>query len=125
MSQPPTVPRLDQACFLVLCRDADGNAHLREENLNGHLSHVEQHWQRYITAGPLREPGETKLCGSFFLVLADSLDEAREIMSGDPYISCGLYAEVEYLAFTPAIGQFLGGKIWESAETLRDRATGG
>lgn len=124
MSQPPTVPRLEQPCFLVLCRDDPERAALRDSHLAGHLSHVENHWQSYIAAGPLRQPGETTLCGSFFLVQADTLEDAEAIMAGDPYIASELYAEVEYLAFTPAIGQFLGGKIWEDAEALRDRARG-
>lgn len=122
---PPHVPRLGQTCYLVLCRDGPGSAAPRRDHLAGHLTHVERHWRRYVTAGPLREPGGENLVGSAFLVLADSLDDAKTLMNGDPYITCGMYETVEYLEFTNSIGQFMGGKIWENHEAIRHRAAGG
>jgi len=124
-SAAPHVPRLEQACFLVLCRDRDGAGHLRAEHLDGHLSHVEANWTRYVTAGPIRNPGEDALVGSVFLVLADSLQAAEELMNQDPYITCGLYQSVEYKEFSNSIGLFLGGRIWESRDAIRHRAAGG
>jgi uncharacterized protein len=122
---PPHVPRLDRTCFLVVCRDGAGAAALRARHLDGHLEHVEANWTRYITAGPMREPGGEALVGSVFLVLGDSLDDAMRLMQGDPYVTCGLYASVEYKEFTNSIGLFLGGRIWESREAIRHRAAGG
>ena len=46
-------------------------------------------------------------------------------MDGDPYVSSGMYASIEYLEFTNSIGRFIGGKIWDSAEAIADRAAGG
>ena len=122
---PPHVGRLEQKCFLVVCRDAPNSADARRAHLKGHLDHVEKYWTRYITAGPIREPGEEALIGSVFLVLADTLDEAKSLMAGDPYITCGMYESITYNEFSNSIGQFLGGKIWENAETLAPRAAGG
>lgn len=122
---PRHVPRLDQTCYLVLCRDGPASAEPRKAHLEGHLAHVERHWQRYVTAGPLRQPGGEALIGSLFLVLADSLEDAETLMAGDPYITSGMYERVEYLEFTNSIGRFLGGKIWESAEAIAHRAAGG
>ena len=120
----PTVPRADQACFLIIARDiadADQAAALRDKHLDGHLAHVERHWRRYLTAGPIREPGRAGLIGSTFLVFADDAAEARALMADDPYFTCGLYAHVEVLDQTLAIGRYLGGKIWDSAEAIRAR----
>ncbi len=122
---PPTVERMPGECFLVICRDGPNAKALRVEHLDGHLAHMEAHWRSYIVAGPMREPGETELEGSVFLVLADNLTDAKALMNQDPYISSDLYASVEYKAFTRSIGQYVGGKIWPSADAIRHLATGG
>jgi uncharacterized protein YciI len=109
----------------VICRDGPGAALLRGEHLDGHLAHVERNWRRYVTAGPIREPGADALVGSVFLVMADSLEDAESLMKGDPYISCGMYHSIEYKELTNSIGLFIGGKIWESADAVRHRAAGG
>jgi hypothetical protein len=36
-----------------------------------------------------------------------------------------MYQHVEYTEFTNSIGQYIGGKIWESAEAIAHRAAGG
>jgi uncharacterized protein YciI len=123
-SSPPRVDPVAGRCFLVLCRDGENAAALRAEHLEGHLRHVEKHWQRYVTAGPLREPGAEAICGSLFLILADNREDAKALMQGDPYVTSGLYRSTEYLEFTNAIGRFLGGKIWEDAASIAHRAAG-
>jgi uncharacterized protein YciI len=122
---PPHVPRLSSLCFLVICRDGAGAVKARAEQLEGHLQHVERNWTRYITAGPIREPGQDQIVGSVFLVLAGSLADAQALMNGDPYITCGMYESIEYMEFSNSIGLFIGGKIWESSEAIRHRAAGG
>ena len=128
MSDCPTVPHAEQPCFLILARDiADAGraGQLRSAHLEGHLAHVEANWRRYLNAGPIRQPGETRLIGSTFLVFADSEAEARAVMDGDPYFTCGLYETVEVFEQTLAIGLYPGGKIWESAAAIRAAPTGG
>ena len=107
MSGPacPTVPRHDGKVFLVICRDEPGKSDLRETHLKGHLDHVERNWQRYLTAGPIRNPGATALVGSVFLVFADSEADARALMEGDPYVTSGLYGSIEYFENTLSIGR--------------------
>lgn len=122
---PPHVPRLEQTCFLVTCRDGSESAAPRAAHLEGHLDHVEKYWTRYVTAGPIREPGGEALVGSVFLVLADDLDDAKALMAGDPYITSGMYETITYNEFSNSIGQYIGGKIWESAEAIAHRAAGG
>lgn len=122
---PPYVPRLEQTCFLVICRDGPNSAGPRATHLQGHLDHVEKHWKRYVTAGPIREPGGEALVGSVFLVLADCLAEAEALMNGDPYITSGMYETITYNELSNSVGQYIGGKIWESAEAIAHRAAGG
>ena len=115
----PTVPRVEGNVFLIMAMDAAGSAAPRDENLEGHLEHIEKHYDQYLLAGPLREPNGTELIGSFFLVVADDEAAARELLDGDPYFTCGMYADIRVLAATPAAGRSLGGVIWESAEAVR------
>ena len=125
MNTPPVVPRLKERCFLVICRDGADAAESRRRHLDGHLRHVEKHWRSYITAGPIRAPGGEEIIGSVFLVLSESLDAAKALMNGDPYISSGLYQSIEYAEFTNSIGLFPGGKIWDDVDSIRHRAAGG
>lgn len=122
---PPFVPRLDKTCYLVICRDGPDSAAPRATHLKGHLDHVEKYWTRYVTAGPIREPGGETLVGSVFLVLADSLTEAKALMNGDPYITSGMYETITYNELSNSVGQYIGGKIWENAEAIAHRAVGG
>ncbi len=123
--QPPEVPRLPQKCYLVICRDGPDSAKPRLDHLAGHLQHVEDNWTRYITAGPIREPGGEALVGSVFLVLADDISDAQALMNGDPYLTCGMYESIEYKEFSNSIGQYIGGKIWGSPDSVAHRAAGG
>lgn len=122
---PPFVPRLEKTCYLVICSDGPGSAEPRATHLKGHLDHVEKYWTRYVTAGPIRAPGGESLVGSVFLVLADDIDDAKALMAGDPYITSGMYETITYNEFSNSIGQYIGGKIWESAEAIAHRAAGG
>ncbi len=121
---PPTVPRYDSPLYLVTCRDGPGSGAARAQHLDGHLRHVELNWRRYVLAGPLRMPGKQPLVGSYFLVRAADEADARALMAGDPYVSSGLYATMDVLEATASIGRYLGGKIWENADAIRDRAAG-
>jgi uncharacterized protein len=121
----PTVPRQTQPTFLFVCKDGANAAALRVEHLKGHLAHVEQNWTSYVTAGPLKAPGNTAICGSSFVVIAPNIDAAWAIMKGDPYMTSNLYASVDVHEMTMSIGVYPGGKIWESYEAIAPRANGG
>jgi len=125
MDLPPIVPRQQKPCFLVTCLDGKMSAENRRTHLEGHLHHVEQNWRSYITAGPIRNPGGEEIIGSVFLILADTLEDAKTLMQRDPYITCGMYETIDYHDFTNSIGLFPGGKIWEDVASIKDRATGG
>ena len=115
----PTVPRFDGRVFLVHGRDGPGTAQLRVDHLEGHLEHVERHWQRYVIAGPVRPDPGGDIVGSVLLIIAEDEEDARALCDGDPYFACGLFETVTVQAFTPAVGRFLGGVTWADAEAVR------
>jgi uncharacterized protein len=122
---PPTMPRQGQPTFLFVCKDGPDAPRLRAEHLDGHLRHVENNWQNYVTAGPLKAPGSSQIHGSALIVKADNLDAAWAVMNGDPYFTTGLFASIEVHDMTMSVGAYVGGKIWESADAIRHRANGG
>jgi uncharacterized protein len=122
---PPTIARQSQPTFLFVCKDGPDAPRLRAEHLEGHLRHVEDHWDRYVTAGPLKAPGNTSIHGSALIVKADNVDEAWAVMKGDPYFTTGLFASVDVHDMTMSIGVYPGGKIWESVDAIRHKANGG
>ena len=115
----PTVDRIDGDVFLITAFDGDEAAEIRERELAGHLEYMEIHCDRYLVAGPLREPGTEPLVGSFFLVSAENADDARRLVAGDPYVENGLYREINVHSAVPAAGRFMGGVIWEDVESVR------
>jgi len=122
---PPQVEKDPTPVFLFVCKDGPNAASARVVHLAGHLAHVEANWRRYIVAGPMRQPGQTTICGSCFLVRAADVDTAWGIMRGDPYITSDLYADIAVTDVTPSIGLWVGGKIWTDAASIAHRANGG
>jgi len=125
LDTPPHVEKDATPVFLFVCKDGPTAPAARVAQLTGHLAHVEANWRRYIVAGPMRRPGETAICGSYFLLRATDVDEAWSIMRGDPYVTSDLYAEIEVTDVTPSIGLWVGGKIWADPASIAHRANGG
>ena len=119
----PTVDRVAGRAFLVLAYDGEGSAEIRDRELDGHLAYVEKHCDRYLTCGPMNNPGDPALIGSFFLVAADTEQAARNFLAGDPYVASGMYQTITVHEVTVAAGRWLGGVIWESADAIRARAS--
>jgi uncharacterized protein len=124
-NQPPTIARQPQPTFLFVCKDGPDAPALRREHLEGHLRHVEDNWERYVTAGPLKAPGSAAIHGSALIVKAHNVDDAWAVMKGDPYFTSGLFESVEVHDMTMSIGLYPGGKIWESVDAIRHKANGG
>lgn len=119
----PTVDRVAERAFLVIALDGDDSSAPRDDALDGHLQFIEKNVARYLACGPMNEPGDPALVGSFFLVTAADERDAREFLSGDPYFASGMYASVTVREVTPAAGRWMGGVIWESADAIRARAS--
>ena len=91
--------------------------------MDAHLTYIEKHCDDYLVCGPLREPGESSLIGSFFLLAAENEAQARQIVGGDPYVQSGMYREIRVLSATAAAGRLMNGVIWGSADDIRDSAS--
>ena len=116
MSKPARVEKLETGTYLFICMDGPDTPPLRAKHLFGHLDHIEAHNEKYRAAGPMRENDDGEIVGSFFLVAANSKDEAYAVMNGDPYMASDMYASVTVHHITPACGAWIGGIIWDQDE---------
>jgi uncharacterized protein YciI len=124
VAKPPVVARPKEAVFAVWCEDGPDADRIRLDALDGHLAHIEAHFARFLVAGPMRKDGAGAICGSLFVIAANSESEARGLMEQDPYVRNGAYARIDYRRLTPAAGQWVGGVIWSTADDIRPVARG-
>jgi uncharacterized protein YciI len=115
------VSKPSQPTFMFTCIDGPKTLPLREKHLFGHLDHIEANNDRYRVAGPIQE-SDGKNIGSFFLVAADSEEDAWAFMRGDPYIASDMYENIIVQIFSPACGSWMGGIIWDQDEIRADIA---
>ena len=115
------VSKPTQPTYMFTCLDGPKTGPLREKHLFGHLDHIEANNAHYRVAGPIQDKDGTNI-GSFFLVVADSEDDAWEFMRGDPYIASEMYETITVQQFSPACGQWLGGVIWDQDEIRSNMA---
>ncbi|MFA9201564.1 MAG: YciI family protein [Cypionkella sp.] len=99
--------------FAVHCRDAPASRERRELYLEAHLAHVADHIERYLVAGPLRDPAGATV-GSLLIVEARDEHDARAFIAADPYHAADVWAEVHVDAFTAAAGRWVGGAAWRT-----------
>jgi hypothetical protein len=113
-AEDQSIPTVDGAknIYAVLCTDKPGAGGLRDRLLTEHLSFVEAHFDRYRVAGPLYDESGA-MTRSLFVIRAESLAEAKAFMAQDPYVAGGLYEAIEYRRFLPAVGDWIGGKVWD------------
>lgn len=116
MTKAKRVAKFEKATFMFTCLDGPDTQPLRDKHLFGHLDHIEANNEKYRIAGPMRRQADGAIFGSFFLVEADSEDDAWEVMRDDPYISSDMYETITVNHFVPACGDLLGGVIWDQDE---------
>lgn len=110
------IAKFEKQSFMFTCLDGPKTPPLREKHLFGHLDHIEAHNEIYRVAGPMRKETNGEIFGSFFIVEANTEDEAWELMRGDPYISSDMYETILVNHFVPACGKMMGGVIWDQDE---------
>jgi uncharacterized protein YciI len=110
------VPRVKTNSWLFICMDGPDTKPLREKHLFGHLDHIEANNDYYRVAGPMRSDPSGEITGSFFIVDAETEDQAWSKMKGDPYIKSDMYETVTVHSFFPACGNWMGGVTWDQDE---------
>ncbi len=104
--------------YLALCEDGNDVEELRQTELAKHLEYVETVLDGFQVAGPLREIGTVGIGASCFIYKAETLEDAKRLLTNDPYHAAGIYAQVRWFEFIPAAGDWVGGKNWEAAAAI-------
>ena len=92
--------------YSIYATDVSNSLALRKEARPAHLARLEtlKNEQRLLVAGPSPaidsdDPGEAGFTGSVVIAQFNSLEEAKEWAEQDPYVSAGIYANVEVKPF--------------------------
>jgi uncharacterized protein YciI len=96
--------------YMILGRDTEGSLAQRRQARPAHLERL-QHLQnqgRLLVAGPLpvADTGtitEAGVSGSLVVAEFDSLQQARQWAEQDPYVSAGVYREIEVRPFIASL----------------------
>jgi uncharacterized protein YciI len=79
--------------------------------MQGHLRFIETHVERIAVAGP-RTDGKQPIDGSILVVRADSAEDARALLEGDPYYRAGVWERIDVHPFRAVCGTLVGGTTW-------------
>lgn len=82
--------------YIYRGRDSDQGLELRKLHREKHLAHLSplDKAGRIQFAGPLID-ADANPCGSLILFEAETLEAAREVAESDPYLTEGIFADVE------------------------------
>lgn len=92
--------------YAIIGQDQPGSLENRLAARPAHLARLQalQEQGRLLVAGPFPaidspDPGPAGFSGSLIVAEFASLDEARDWADADPYVSAGVYAQVEIKPF--------------------------
>lgn len=92
--------------YVIMADDVEDSLSRRKQARPAHLERLHQLRDegRLLLAGPCpridaEDPGPAGFAGSLIVAEFASLEEAREWAESDPYVSAGVYAQVEVRPF--------------------------
>ncbi len=90
--------------FIILAEDKSGSLELRMNNRPAHLDYAQE--QGCVTlAGPLLTEGDNpEPRGSMLIIDVPNRLAAEKFAANDPYAKAGLFAKVDIICWTPALG---------------------
>lgn len=91
--------------FAVLFTDKPGHGALRAEQLQAHIDWVDAHKEQVLVAGSLRHEPSDVPKGGLWVVEAPSKQAVMDLMSSDPFYTCGLRHSVEVLYWSKALAR--------------------
>jgi len=100
--------------YIALCDDDPtvDAAGLRRQEKTAHFAYIESILDQLLVAGPLADAATGEYQASLFVYATNAEAEARALLENDPYFRAGIYGRIRITEFTPAAGEWLGGKIW-------------
>ena len=81
--------------YAAICTDKPGSLEKRKANRPEHLADLKGLGDALVLAGPFTEEDGTSMNGSLIVVEAASLEDARKLITGDPFAKAGIFASVE------------------------------
>ena len=97
--------------YAIFANDRDNSLEARLRVRPAHVKRLKQLQDegRLLVAGPMpaidaEDPGPAGFSGSVIIAQFDSLKNAREWTSEDPYIEAGVYRDVEVRPFLKVLG---------------------
>lgn len=81
--------------------------------LKEHLIWVENNMSSIYVAGPLKQ--DNTIIGSLYIIEADSVEQAKEILFSDPYYHGAIWEKIEINEFNAYAGKWVGGKNWPTS----------
>jgi len=85
--------------FAIHCLDKPLSTGLRAVTRDAHLSYVAHTGESVRIAGPLLAEDGERMAGSFIVLEAETIDQARAWNANDPYMKVGLFESVDIHAF--------------------------
>ena len=94
--------------FAVWALDRPGTGPARERVREAHRARLRaagEHPVQVRLAGPLLQEGPGgAMCGTLLVVEAESADQVRAFVDGDPYVQAGVYGSVEVRPWRCGLG---------------------
>lgn len=97
------------------CFDKDNQQAMRINTLQSHLLWVEQNMRSIKVAGPLLTEDSNTIIGSLYILEADNIEKANNILKEDPYYKTGIWQQITKTEFKSYAGTWVGGKNWPGA----------
>lgn len=95
--------------YAVIARDKPDGLDQRKALRDAHFAYLNSLGQKVVFAGALFGEDD-KMDGSLMVVEADSLEEAKTLAGGDPFVVQSLYASYEVRRWTFAFNHAAGRK---------------
>ena len=89
--------------FAVLLNDKPGHGETRARHLQAHIEWVDEHKDKILVAGSLRQDPTDTPKGGLWVVEAESREAVFELVSSDPFFTCGLRQSVEVFHWNKAL----------------------
>ena len=90
----------------VYCIDKDDMLATRLEVRPAHLQFLSEMGSRMKLAGPLMDEAGEQPVGSLLIISADSVAQAADLMSADPYRAAGLFKSVDLRPWRGVLGEW-------------------